>query len=319
MLSAAPLPFLLLACAGASDTGTRPTTTTEDDTGASTSGCPLYAGPSLAECAVHVLDDYDPKRLEPDLLHSWYDANADVSATWLEAGEDPEDRTLTCLYTWERAGEPLDARCSGSSTYTYEWLYEGGLAVAKTYDQGSDGVLDRSWSYSHDADQNLILETWDSDLDGAPDGSVAYTWAEGLLQQEDWDYEEDGAIDLRIHWTWQGPGLPTRMEKDRSADGTIDAISTWGWDAAGNPLWEEIDSDADGVASDRTAWTYEECRPVGIDIESAQAPSMRGEYHYDPDTEYLAEILWFYDDDEKEDATETWTTACPADVELPEL
>ena len=321
-LAACALPVVLWlpACTGGSDTPASPAGTAPVDTADTAAGamdCPPPPTPDLSGCTVHLRDDADPKRDEPDHSWWWLDETGRQIGSVAEDGDEPEEKTLSCAQTWGEGEQLLAEQCWGMATYTYTWSWEDGLATGKVYDKGSDGEADRTWAYSYDSDGHLREEAWDTDLDGVHDnGGVRYTWEGGLLLEEHWDYQGDGSDDLVVVRAYDDGGFEVLVETDQDGDGALDERISLAFDAGGNPLWDKVDTGADGSTEKTTTWSYEDCINIRVDMSEAGSPDVRFLRSWEDDG-----FLWreseYNDDVDGWDAQRKWDRTCPSDADPP--
>ena len=299
---------LLLACGG-KDGGAD--TAASDGAAEPDAACPVEPYNPVAGCLVtHALDfDADGRLLDYD--HSWYNEDGDLISYDERNGEDYTD-WIACTRTMAGPGRPASERCVGRSTYTYTWTYDGsGILTGRTYDTGSDGLLEKTWADAADAEGHITGEEIDSDADGITDSSVVYTYEGDLLTEEAWDYDHDGVVDYTRAWTYTD-GLWTTEDTDKDGDGVVDATRTIDRDADGLPTELREDDDADGEANIVTTYSY-----VGCDLESTltrdvDTAPVRDTYRYDAQGRKIGRTTDFGDNGDP-DSTDAWTWACPGD------
>jgi hypothetical protein len=272
---------------------------------------PYDPSPPLPGCLVTGSEDdqSDGRRLTRS--RALYDAVGQLSSFDEQSSEDPDDWVL-CGYAWRPDGAPELEWCVGRALYTYTWAYDGdGEPTGKSYDAGSDGVLDKQWRYETDGLGHITFEEEDADLDGQGDSSVTRVWEGELPVLEEWDYGGDGVADFRRSWTVEA-GRVIEERTDADADGVTDESITYTYDALGNLTVEAEDADADGTPDLSTTRVYADCLLESAESIDADHNITRWTWLHDSEGRPVEERT-DWDIDGNADQLSTWAYSCPGD------
>ncbi len=216
-----------------------------------------------------------------------YDENNQLIATNTDFNNDGIiDEIYTLSYnadnnlTWES----IDYDGDGSANYNIYYFYDAsGNLIENNEDDNADGFIDERSYYEYDVygnntvyrlsddgdtiidfvryltynnDNQVILQTTDSNNDGTIDNTIAYTYVNGLLSRSSQDSDANGTIDRYSYYYYDANDNLYSTELDFDADGVIDFIDFSIFDANSNKLISSRDSDGDGIYERQIYYDY---------------------------------------------------------------
>lgn len=183
------------------------------------------------------------------------------------------------VYTYDVMNDVLvevdDLEADGVADVTSTWTYDASGNVCTLVTTGL-WEADFAWSHTYDAAGNPLIATYDDDVDGVPELTVARTWdADGRALTETWDYESVDAwgtpyTDYGWAYTYDAAGNLLVAAYDSGLDGNALDVWTRTYDAAGNILTSTTDYGDDGVIDGVGTYTYDADGNV-LSIESVNA------------------------------------------------
>ena len=249
------------AACGNSEPGKSPSTGTGDSAGTSDTAPDVCVPPAPfdpAGCLEVAEFDPEAKGRWPNIERRQFDASGNELSRDTRGGEEPNTERI-CRTEWD-GGNILSEQCAGVSIYRYDYFYSSdGLLESSTYDVGSDGVVDKVWTYSTDAAGNVVEVQVDNDADGVADAMQTFAWdGEGNLLEETWDYTYDGTVDFRRSSVWEDGRLIQQLE-DSDGDGTIDVDTVTTYDDLGRISRVERFEGGSSTAAETSTWSYVDC------------------------------------------------------------
>lgn len=240
--------------------------------------------PSLRGCIVTEWNDPDGNGRYPEVRRTQYDEEGRRVSEDYRNPNDEEDFSI-CGVTWHHDAFPAEEWCIGSTLYTYSWEYnELNHPVKKTYDAGSDGILDKAWTYTVDDAGDIVFEEQDEDVDGTLDATLRYFRdSERRVTREEWDYNADGVIDYARSYVYDPEGNLKVFGVDRDGDGTLDERTNHTYADDGRLLESSTDEDGDGSGDATAEYRYDNCRLAELQTRSSDGVRGRVLYSWTPD------------------------------------
>ena len=182
-------------------------------------------------------------------------------------------------------------RHGGVVTQVFRAFYDDlGLLIRTEIDDDGDGDVQRTVTFTRNADGRVERKETDTDGNGEPDRIETFVYgALGLVERYDLDNDGDGRLDQRITTRYDARGRQVLQELDLDPNGSVDrrVVTTFDdarrirtttidnngdeivdevervtLDAQGRELIVEHDTNADGVVNSRTLNTYEANREI---------------------------------------------------------
>jgi hypothetical protein len=244
---------------------------------------------------LHYQNDYEP---DGDVDYSWdvaYEANGE-DYSWIRYDTDG-DGAIDQEIDFEYDDAGLRSRylydADGDGAWEEVWTYEyvGEVRSMAYVDEGDDGTIDLTYSYTADSADRIVRIDGDRGTDGVIDEVYAYTYAD--LYTSDYTYTVDD-----------------------DADGSPEETRTYAFDAEDRVVAYTYDLD-DGTSTS-TTYTY---APGTEDVVASEGTAsypgqstytFTAEYTYEaPRKESGSATHYEFEDGTAFDYTAEWTWTCP--------
>ncbi len=292
--------------------GLADTDTDSDGTPDCDDGCPddpQKTEPGLCGCGLADADsdsdgtpdcddgcDDDPQKTEPGLCGCGLadtDTDSDGTPDCDDGCPDDPQKTVPGYCGCGVEGCKYPGPCTqsdGSIGYTYTYDANGNL-LEETMDIDGNGIVEIVIIY--DGDGNTLSQTQDTDSDGRVDYTQTFFYdVNGNLVTCEFDFDADGMVDQISTYTYDSDGNLLSEEQDYGVDGTIDRRRLYTYDADGNMLTKSDDNDGDGNVDYREIYTYDadgNMLTKSIDFDADGNVDVQDIYTYDADGNELTE------------------------------
>ncbi|WP_428739470.1 hypothetical protein [Sulfurimonas sp.] len=135
---------------------------------------------------------------------------------------------------------------------------DGNLLTQSGYTNNLDGVLLFHYSFTYDANENVLSQSYDDTGDGIINRTITYTHdTNGNTLSISYDSDGDGLANTNQYYTYDIYGNVLSYSNDDNGDDTIDEITSYIYDTNGKKIINSLDTNVDGVADSITTYTYD--------------------------------------------------------------